>query len=140
MIAQLVAAIAILTGPSGLTNDATPTFTFSGDAPLECRVDDGAWTTCADAYTPQALPDGSHLFEVRSGAVKAHRSFTVDTVAPELTMHATPSGNTAQATFSSPEDGVEFACAADDDTPKPCTSPWTATGLDTGLHIIRVSA
>lgn len=140
MIAQLAVAITILTGPAGLTNDATPTFTFSGEGPLECRVDAGAWTGCAGAYTTQALPDGSHMFEVRSNTQKAHRSFTVDTVAPELTMRATPSGTTATATFSSPEDGVEFACAADDDQPTPCTSPWTATGLNTGFHVIRVSA
>jgi hypothetical protein len=139
MIAQL-AAIAILTGPAGLTNDPTPTFTFTSGSGIECRVDDGAWTACADRYTAQALPDGSHLFELRSGAEKTHRAFTIDTVAPQLTLHALPQGTTATATFSSPEDGVEFACAADDDAPRSCTSPWTAAGLDTGLHVLHVTA
>ena len=67
MIAQLAAAIAILTGPAGLTNDPTPTFTFDGAAPLECRVDAQAWEPCTDAYTAPELSDGGHVFRVRSG-------------------------------------------------------------------------
>jgi hypothetical protein len=140
MIAQLAAAIAILTGPAGLTNDPTPTFTFTSGSGIECRVDDGAWTACADSYTAQTLPDGSHLFEVRSGTEKAHRSFTVDTVAPQVTVTAGATGRTATATFSASEDGVEFTCAADGDAATPCTSPWVAKGLADGAHALHVTA
>ena len=84
MIAQLAAAIAILTGPAGLTNDPTPTFTFDGAAPLECRVDAQAWEPCTDAYTAPELSDGGHVFRVRTGSDSAFRSFTVDTVAPQV--------------------------------------------------------
>src|SRR5262249_8251740 len=95
MIAQLVAAVAILTGPSGLTNDATPVFTFTGPTGTECSVDAGAWAACADTYATGKLTDGSHIFRVRSGAEAAHRSFVVDTVAPELTLDATVDHTTA---------------------------------------------
>src|SRR5262249_294202 len=85
MIAQLAAAIAILTGPSGLTNDPTPPFTVDGGgAALEGRVDAQAWTPCEDRFTADELSDGGHVFRVRSGADSAFRSFTVDTLDPQV--------------------------------------------------------
>jgi hypothetical protein len=144
MIAQLVAAIAILSGPAGLTNDATPTFALSGDGPLECRVDAQAWEACSDSYTASELADGGHVFRVRSGADSAFRSFTVDTVAPAVTIDgaedAKVDDTTATVTFSSPEDGVELTCAQDSGEPQPCTSPWSTPDLANGQHSVVVRA
>jgi hypothetical protein len=144
MIAQLAAAIAILTGPAGLTNDPTPTFTFDGAAPLECRVDAQAWEPCTDAYTAPQLSDGGHVFRVRDGSESAFRSFTVDTVAPQVSIDGVEDAKLddtrAEVRFSSPEDGVEFTCAQDSGEPQPCTSPWSTPDLANGQYSVVVRA
>ncbi len=83
-------------GPSGLTNDATPTFEFHSSeagSSFECSIDTGtpSWAPCTDPGAdtpPSALADGSYSFRVRAtdqaantGAA-ATRAFSVDTAAP----------------------------------------------------------
>jgi hypothetical protein len=84
-------------GPSGPTNDTTPSFIYSSPdsgASFQCRVDNDAFAPCdASSFTPStALSEGSHTFEVRAKDTDGHfdttpatRSFTVDTHAPTLT-------------------------------------------------------
>jgi hypothetical protein len=84
-------------GPSGPTNDTTPSFTYSSPdsgASFQCRIDNGAFANCpASDYTiTPSLADGQHTFYVRavdsSGHVDstpASHSFNVDTVRPVLT-------------------------------------------------------
>ena len=83
-------------GPSGPTNDATPSFAFSSDetpVTFRCRFDTDAFAPCSgpgDTHTPpQNLAEGAHTFEVKAtdasaneDATPASRGFTVDTVAP----------------------------------------------------------
>jgi subtilisin len=93
-----------LTGaPGARSGDPTPTFTFSGtDATgFECRVDAGAWTSCASPHTTAALADGAHTFSVRArdaagnvDATPATASFEVDTTAPVLTLSRPAAGAT----------------------------------------------
>ena len=74
-------------GPSGTTNDPTPTFTFHSSeegSTFECRVDGGAWQPCSSPHTTGELSDGSHTFEVRAtdeagntDQTPASRTFTV---------------------------------------------------------------
>ena len=81
-------------GPTGNTNDNTPTWTFSSSeagSTFECRIDSGAWAACPTPYTPAALSDGNHTFEVRAvdpqlnvDATPASRTITVDATAPAL--------------------------------------------------------
>ncbi|MGC1852326.1 MAG: Ig-like domain-containing protein, partial [Solirubrobacterales bacterium] len=93
-------AVQIDSGPSGLTNDPTPTFQFSSElgASFECSIDEGtpSFGLCSgpNAHTPAAaLANGPHTFRVRAtdaatNQATATRSFTVDTSAvspPELT-------------------------------------------------------
>ena len=82
-------------GPSGPTNDSTPTFTFSSDeagSTFECRFA-GSFDPCSgpgDTHTPAApLVDGVYTFEVRATDLSnntdltpATQGFTVDTQAP----------------------------------------------------------
>ncbi len=77
-------------GPSGLTNNASPSFGFSsndGGASFECRLDTGAFGACSSPQAYSGLADGAHSFEVRAkdaagntDASPASRAFTVDAV------------------------------------------------------------
>jgi len=90
-------------GPSGLTNDNSPTFTFSGSDDVtttanlnyQYRVDGGDWSTPPSTTTTAnltGLSDGAHLFEVRAvdeasneDASPAKQSFTLDATSPKVT-------------------------------------------------------
>jgi hypothetical protein len=78
-------------GPSGTTNDPTPTFAFhstEAGSTFQCRVDSGAFAGCTSPKTTAHLADGTHTFEVRArdlamntDPTPASRSFTVKTAA-----------------------------------------------------------
>ncbi len=94
-------------GPSGATNDPTPTFEFSASesgASFECRVDSGSFASCGSPLTTAALTDDQHTFDVRATdeagntGTPASRTFTVDTQAPDApsisrSTPASPSNN-----------------------------------------------
>ena len=138
-------------GPSGLTNDATPTFAFSADqagSTFECRVDGGAWASCSSAHTTASLADGAHTFEVRAtdpagnvDATPASRAFTVDTAAPQTTIDSGPSGPTNDATptfaFSASQAGSSFECRVDAGAWGSCSTPETTASLADGAHTLR---
>jgi hypothetical protein len=73
--------------PGPLTNDSTPTFTFTSDSPgstFECQIDAGEFATCDSPHTTPVLSDGQHTFRVRAtdpaantDPTPATRSFTV---------------------------------------------------------------
>ncbi len=141
-------------GPSGPTDDATPTFGFSADelgSSFECRIDGGAWGSCSTPETTGPLADGSHTFEVRAtdsagnvDPTPASRSFTVDTAAPDTTIDSGPSGSTDDATptfaFSSSQAGSTFECRIDGGAWSACSSPDTTASLSDGAHTLEVRA
>ena len=56
-------------GPSGLTEDDTPTFSFASPeqgATFECSIDGGAFLACSSPYTAQSLAPGRHTLQVRA--------------------------------------------------------------------------
>jgi Ca2+-binding RTX toxin-like protein len=84
----------ILSGPAGLTGDATPTFALSSSEPnsaFECRVDGAAFAPCAQTTTVGPLGDGPHTFSAQTrdefgnlDLTATSRSFTVDTSSPTV--------------------------------------------------------
>ena len=86
--------------PPGASASAEAEFAFSADdgtgsgvVSIECRRDGGAWEVCASPKGYSGLGDGSHSFEVRAidqagnvDATPASSSWTVDTVAPTVTI------------------------------------------------------
>lgn len=78
-------------GPTGITNDPTPKFTFhvvDGASTLQCKIDAKPFAGCASPKTVAHLADGSHTFQVRGrdalgnvDPTPASRSFTVKTAA-----------------------------------------------------------
>ncbi len=139
-VAALLAALAFaapagaagltLDGPSGPTNDATPTFAWTG-ANATCAVDGADAQPCTSPATLPRLADGAHSFEVEAAGERAARTFRVDTVAPALAL-------SDDLSFTA-EDGADTTCAIDDAAPAPCTSPLTPN-LPNGSHTVRVTA
>ena len=144
-------------GPSGVTNDRTPTFTFSsseGGSSFECRFDSDLFAPCSGpgaSHTATAeLSDGPHVFEVRAtdpagntDASPASGSFTVDTAPPDTTISGGPSAVTNDPTptfaFSS-QPGASFACKLDGGFFTGCGSPKTLAHLADGSHTFSVRA
>ncbi len=59
----------ITAGPSGPTEDETPSFEFNATEPgssFECSIDGGAFAACSSPFTTPALPAGQHTFSVRA--------------------------------------------------------------------------
>ena len=140
----------IATGPSGLTADSTPTFTFSSEpgVTFECRVDTAAFTACASPFTASSLSDGAHTFTVRAKDVAtnvdttpATRSVTIDTTGPETTITKPAKRTTkkkVKLVFSS-EAGASFECQVDGKAWKACTSPLKLK-VKLGKHVVLVRA
>jgi hypothetical protein len=150
----------ITSGPTGTTNDSTPTFAFTAteaNSVFECRVDSGAWADCTSPWTTSTLADGAHSVSVRAtdvagntDASPATRSFTVDTApppdttAPDTTITSGPNGSTNDSTptfaFTSSEANSVFECRVDSGAWANCTSPWTTSTLADGAHSVSVRA
>lgn len=144
--------VSITSGPNGLTNDKTPSFAFTSNeaSTFECKVDSGAFASCASPFTTAELNDGAHTFSVRgtdgAGNVSspANRSFTVDATAPVVTITKAPApavGETsASVEFNASENGAAFECSLDGAAFAACTSPHSMNGLAVGAHTIQVRA
>jgi hypothetical protein len=150
-------------GPSGTTEDATPTFTVTSDEPLstfECRVDAAAFATCTSPYTTTVLTPGSHAVQARAtdpsgnvDATPATRSVTVTVPvtpgtpgAPETTLTQAPAKKVVsrrkrvRVTFAfSSSPGVTFECSLDAASYRACTSP-TRAKVGKGKHTFAVRA
>ncbi len=151
----------IASGPSGPTNDSTPTFGFSSsetNSTFQCRFDSAAFVACSGpgaTHTPTALSEGAHTFSVQAtdqaanvDATPATRSFTVDTVIPDTTISSGPSGPTNDSTptfgFSSSETNSTFQCRFDSAAYVACSGPGAThtptSALSAGAHTFSVRA
>jgi hypothetical protein len=149
-------------GPSGPTNDSTPTFSYSAPGEthpgtFECKVDTVSVScpgSSSGSFTPSsALPDGAHTFTVRAvdaalnqDPAAESRSFTVDTVAPaapNITSGPFPApaamnDPTPSFTYSG-ESGATFSCAIDGGAPVGCDGgSFTPATLSDGSHTFTV--
>src|SRR6266542_921870 len=141
-------------GPSGATNDSTPTFAFSSgesSASFECKLDGGSFASCSSPSTTGALTDGAHTFSVRAtdqigntDPSPASRTFTVDTQAPQTKLLKHPpkatTSRTATFKFRSSEPRSTFKCKLDRKPVKPCVSPKRYRRLKPGKHVFKVRA
>lgn len=115
----------ITSGPSGATKATTAAFRFSASeagSSLQCRLDGGAFESCASPKEYADLSDGEHTFRVRAvdGAgnidpTPASRNWTVDTKSPAGSVTINDGGAytrsatvnlTLEATDPSPGSGI----------------------------------
>ncbi|HKH22434.1 MAG TPA: Ig-like domain-containing protein [Solirubrobacterales bacterium] len=152
-------SVSIGSGPSGPTNDPTPTFSFSatdahGPIAFQCSMDAGApaFGACSGPGTdtpPGPLADGAYIFRVRatdvvSNSATATRSFSVKTAAPDTVITKAPKKKTRKRrppfAFTSNEVGVSFRCQLDRGARVPCSSPFRPRRLKLGKHSFSVQA
>ena len=143
----------IQTKPPPLGRTTSATFTFSADeagSTFRCRLDLGAFTTCASPQAYSALADGMHTFSVeatdRAGNVgaPATHTWTVDTVPPNTTIATSPppvsDSTSASFSFTGTEPGSTFECQLDSGVFAACASPQVYAGLGQGQHMFSVRA
>ena len=152
--------VSITADPGGVTNDSTPSFSFSasGATGLTCSVRPNGsapvYAACASPFTASpALADGNYTFTVRAADAATNAStdthdFTVDTVGPTTTISADPGSVTNDSTpsFTFAASGAQsFACSLRTtglpDSYSACTSPFTANpALTDGSYTFKVRA
>jgi hypothetical protein len=153
----------ITAGPSGVTNNASPSFSFTSTpagGTFECKLDGpgaavGTWAACTTPKAYSALAQGAYTFNVRAtvggstDSTPATRAFTVDTAAPDTSITAGPSGPTNSTapsfSFSSTETGSTFQCKLDGPgttvgTWGSCTSPKAYSALAQGSYTFSARA
>jgi hypothetical protein len=142
--------VTVTGGPSGRTNDSTPTFTFSADKSVTftCSIDGGPAQTCTSPFTPGALGDGNHTLTVTASdgfkSATSSSSFTVDTTGPKSKITKHPKKRTSQrkAKFkfkALAPDATRSNCKLDKKKFKPCRSPKKVK-VKPGKHAFTVQA
>ncbi len=142
-----------VTGPT-LTSDTTPEFMISSTTvpvALRCRIDGGAFETCASLFTP-TLADGTHTldFEAEDAATNigsTSRTIEIDSAAPAIAIVAPliPArvNNKQPAVSFTLNDATNLVveCAVDAAAFAACTSGFAAsTPLADGSHTYHVRA
>ncbi len=141
-------------GPSGFVSSTSATFHFSSNetgVTFLCSINGGIYSLCTSPATYNGLVDGERSFGVRAidaagnqDGSPALRSWTIDTVDPETTIHTGPTGTVASTSatfqFSSNEGGATFECSLDGGAFATCSSPREYNGLAQGPHTFEVRA
>lgn len=138
-------------GPSGPTNDPTPTFTFSSDEPgstFECRFDSESFAPCSGvgSHTPGApIGEGAHTFEVKAtdgfantDATPASAALSIDATKPVLSP-GSRSYKDGKVKFNfTANEPSSFTCQLKSGPTAACTSPVTYKVTKAGKYAIIV--
>ena len=147
-------------GPSGTVASTSASFEFTSSesgSTFECRLDGGAWASCASPKSYSGLGESSHTFAVRAmdaagntDASPASRTWTIsnstpgDTAPPDTSISSGPSGTVttraASFAFASTESGSTFECRLDGGAWAACTSPRAYSNVVDGAHTFSVRA
>ena len=141
---------AAVLAPGTVTGLTSASFAFITDEAgiFACSLDYGTWTPCAAGVSYSGLVDGKHSFGVRATDAVGNQgpavgtSWTVDTVAPAVTLSSTPPASTTgldvSVAFSSNDSSATSTCRLDGSAWSACTSPASWSGLATGTHTVAV--
>jgi hypothetical protein len=156
--------ITITSGPEdeSIIKTSDPQFTFTVNEPLaslDCRIGSGlrsqtapVWSGFEDCqngdFNPGPLADGQYTIQIRAIdqfglEASEYREFTIDTVAPSVTIISGPNGtvttSNATFTFNSNEDPtVSYECRLDNQNWESCITPKMYSNLSQNSHIFRV--
>jgi hypothetical protein len=142
----------IVSGPTGAVPIASASFTFASNetnVTFACSLDGAPFTACTSPQSFSGLAQGAHTFAVRATDAALHddptpatRTWTVDTIAPDVMITAGPangstSGPRASFTFTVSDGAV--ACSWDSGVFAACASP-AAMNLPAGPHSFAIRA
>ncbi len=137
--------------PASPISDSSPSFTFAAGeaAQFQCRLDAAAFALCSSPKSYASLGDGSHTFDVRATDAAgntgpdASHVWTIDTIAPAVTITGAPSSptNSNSPSFAFAADGpATFRCKLNAGAFATCSSPKAYAGLPDGQHSFEVEA
>ncbi len=146
--------VTVDSGPqlSGTATDAAVVFSVSDPtAVVTCSVDGGPPTSCASPWTATNLAIGSHTLTISAtnagGTGTAGYTWTIVPVpvaAPTVTVTSGPlvstSATDATIGFTVSDPAATIVCSLNGAPVTPCSSPWTATALATGVHTLTITA
>jgi hypothetical protein len=151
--------LTITAAPLNFSNSRTASFTFNGTdegtnlTAFECRLDNGAFEACTSPRAYNNLTDGAHTFSLRATDLAGNMSspithaWTVDTVAPTVSLMTATTNPTNQTTASfqfTPADvgsGVlRTECSINGGAFATCTSPAAYNNLVAGNRTFSVRA
>lgn len=144
----------IVSGPPLYSASMEAEFTFESElagATFQCRTGTAPFVACGTPARLTSLSDGPWVFEVRAvapngqpDATPAVHAWTVDTVAPEVTVTQGPAARTyaldATFGFTANEPLVTFECGIDGQPFQACEAATTMTALSVGPHVLQVRA
>ena len=141
-------------GPAGPTRTASAAFAFSSPnvgevATFGCSLDGAGFVPCVSPLVVEDLAEGPHELAVRAAdeagnvdPTPASRRWSVDTVAPSVTITDGPEGATRRPdvrfAFEVTDDPTRILCRIDDEEPVECRSPFDAADLADGAHVFEV--
>ena len=116
-----------------------------------CKVDAAAAAACTSPFATSGLSQGAHTVVVAatnaSGTVTATVNFTVDTIAPAVSISSPANGSTpgtrVTTVFTATDATSSITgstCKLDAAAATACTSPQAYSGLASGSHTITVTA
>ncbi len=149
--------VSITSSPPDYTSLSDATFEFESNVPdstFECKLDDGAWSTCSSPKAYSGLSAGDHTFSVRAtgpsgnpGGSTTYGWFVVSEIDTFINQSPAKITGSRDATFTfvSGVDYASFECKLDDgaweDADGECSSGTkTYSGLDSGDHTFSVRA
>ncbi len=127
---------------------ASFTLTQAGYTTIQCRLDGGAWATCASPKTFAGLADATHTLDTRAldadgiATAIASRTWRVATAAPTITAQPPASSSQTTANLAFTDAGfTSFRCRLDGGAFAACDTGSAAyTGLAVGNHTFTVHA
>ncbi len=138
--------------PGGLSNAAAPSFSFTASqsgSTFDCKLDAGAFGSCASPKSYTDLADGPHTFTVKAtdpagnAGPETVYTWTIDATAPTATItqkpNAASSVESPSFSFTAGEPST-FACKLDEGAFGACTSPKSYSDLADGAHEFSVKA
>ncbi len=153
VIDTVAPTVTITSKPAALSNDDTPSVTFTtagGATTIECSVDGGTFAACTSTFTSGQLADGNHSIAIRvtddagNSSTANTGTFAIDTVAPTVTITDGPSDptndNTPSFIFSTAGNPTVIECDVDGGGFAACTTATTfdAPQLGDGPHTVTV--